>query len=89
MNYEKIEKAAELVGGLIMDAHSAIDTLTEVRGVLNQILDGNIIIKKEDAEVLLKLVNTRIKNDEDNPMIQGSAKCIYNLKKSLEGAIFG
>ena len=89
MNKDRIEKAAELLFGLLSEAYSSIDAITEVREVLNQILDGYIVITKEDAEALLNLVNTMVENDGNDPRLAGRDSLYLPLKKSLEGAIFG
>ena len=87
MTKEKIEKAAEWLGDLVSEAYSSVETLSDIRGILNKILDEYILIKRPDADRLLKLVKSEEYSYYDDPRHSGSENPYSPLIEALEEAL--
>lgn len=92
MEKENIEKAIDSINGLIYDCNSTMENLVEIKKVLDAILDEKAegcVIKKEEAELLLDMINSRIYNNECDPVAGAAPQYLYKLQGTLLGALNG
>jgi hypothetical protein len=87
MTREKIENAATLASGLLLEAYSSAESLIEISGILSKIQDDYVLINRADADELLKLLRVIAEYDNgDPPLAERRSYCLY-LKERLEAAI--
>jgi len=83
---KKIERAAGLAAGLMAEAYSSAESLSEIKGTLNKIQDDYILVPRKDAEALRGLLKTLVKNDGDDPRLAGRDSPHLPLLEALEEA---
>jgi hypothetical protein len=54
--YEKMEKAVSLADGLLQEAYSTADALTEIKGAFREIQDNYILLPLEFGKPLIWLL---------------------------------
>jgi len=83
----EIEKAAELVVGLLAEAYSSTEVLIAIRGTLNKIQDDYILIPRKDGETLKKAVKFHVDCDKVTPGMEGQDSPYLPLLEAIEEAL--